>query len=61
MRYSEEYMRRLQQEVACRYKRLMATLEVSEDNVKYVRVDGFATRLAVDDFKNILSEIRKLK
>lgn len=61
-RYYARHLRRLAGETDTRFKELMRALDtfgLSGDST--VQPDGVRVRLAVDDFKTILTEIRKLK
>lgn len=62
MRYHANHIRRLRDEAQTRCNTLLTILNVPlafEDN--YITVDGSRIRIAVDDFKSILTEIRRLK
>lgn len=66
MLYHQQYLRRLDTELAVRFEELQRVLQVPsrgfavyEDNK--IEIDGMSVRLAVDSFKAILSEIRRLK
>ncbi len=53
---------KLRTEAHARFDRLMDVLEIGDKRGDdLLTLDGMRIRLAVDDFKNILSEIRKLK
>jgi len=61
-RYYARHLKRLSNEASDRFQKLMRVLsthgKIGGDTVE---VDGIHIRLAVDDFKTILTEIRKLK
>lgn len=62
MSYYAKHIIRLQTEAASRFERLSHALDVGgRRGEDAVAMSGIDVRLAVDDFKNILSEIRKLK
>ena len=61
-RYYAKHLRRLANEADDRFRVLMHALDThgaSGDTI--VQPDGVRVRLAVDDFKTILTEIRRLK
>ena len=61
-KYYAYHLRRLAGEADTRFKELMRTLDThGVDRDTTVQVDGTQIRLAVDDFKTILTEIRRLK
>jgi len=61
-RYYAHHLKRLRCEAGTRFQNLMRALDTfNVDNDSTVNVDGTRIRLAVDDFKTILSEIRRLK
>ena len=61
-RYYAKHLRRLANEADIRFRELMRALDTGRlDNDSTVQVDGTRVRLAVDDFKTILTEIRRLK
>ena len=62
--YREDHVMRLRRELGQRVERLSGALKGPEGiirGVKCVRIDPVEIRLAVDDFKVILAEIRRLK
>ncbi len=62
MKYYAKHLRRLANEANTRFGELMRALDVrGKDNDTAIQVDGTRIRLAVDDFKTILTEIRRLK
>jgi len=64
MNYQIGHIRRLQRELEARYRNLLYKFPTGTDyarNDEIVSVDGMEMRLAVDDFKAILAEIRRLK
>lgn len=61
-RYYARHLRRLANEADTRFKELMRALDThGADDDSTLQPDGVRVRLAVDDFKSILAEIRKLK
>ena len=61
-RYSAKHLYRLRHQAQTRFDELMrATDPGNNRGTDIVQVDGVQIRLAVDDFKVILTEIRKLK
>lgn len=60
MKYQAKHIHKLQAEAVDRFERLQHALPYPIDN-KLVTVNGRDIRLAVDDFKSILAEIRRLK
>lgn len=61
-RYYARHLRRLANEADIRFRKLMQALDTGRlDNDSTVQMDGIQIRLAVDDFKTILTEIRRLK
>jgi hypothetical protein len=61
-RYYARHLRRLSSEASDRFQKLMRVLSTHEKvGDDAVEIDGIHVRLAVDDFKTILTEIRKLK
>ena len=62
MRYKANHIRRLRDEATARYEAIVRALGVSSFcGSDTIVVDGSETRMAVDDFKSVLSEIRRLK
>ena len=62
MKYSASHIIRLHSEAAIRFERLGRALDVGHKRGSdTVSMSGIDVRMAVDDFKTILSEIRKLK
>lgn len=62
MRYNANHIRRLRDEAQARCNRLLDALNVPETyDSDFILVDGCEIRMAVDDFKSVLSEIRRLK
>ncbi len=63
MQYYNRHLRQLTAEACNRFDRLQFALRVSPNPLskELVDIDGMVVRLAVDDFKAILAEIRKLK
>jgi len=61
MRYKTSHIRRLRRELARRLEILMDSLPRYDVSADSVEVDAVAVRLAVDDFKSILTETRRLK
>lgn len=61
-RYYARHLRRLADEADARFRELLRALDTGRaDYDDPVQVDGIRVRLAVDDFRVILTEIRKLK
>ena len=65
-RYNYWYVNRLYDQAAYRFDRLKDAMKIPLDRKipqtnHDITIDGLDLRLAVDDFKNILAEIRKLK
>lgn len=62
-KYYADHILKLRQESQRRFDRLMYVLEIGGNHGvgAMVGIEGMQVRLAVDDFKNILAEIRKLK
>ncbi len=64
-RYRIKHLERLQALARERFDALMAALKVQREPDsrfdEYSAVDGCSVRLAVEDFKTILDEIKKLK
>lgn len=61
-RYYARHLRCLADEADTRFKKLMQALDTQgAKGDTTVQPDGVRVRLAVDDFKTILTEIRKLK
>lgn len=61
-RYSAKHLHRLKHQAQTRFDELLRALDTGDNRGTYiVQVDGMQIRLAVDDFKVILTEIRKLK
>jgi hypothetical protein len=65
MKYYAASVGRLKEEARARFERLMAALTCGSSFMfrghEVTNVNGTDVRLAVDDFKTILAEIRKLK
>lgn len=62
MRYKVSHIVRLRDEVSVRYNVLLRALATpSAFRCNNVVIDGSKIRMAVDDFKSVLSEIRRLK
>lgn len=63
MRYQTQLLIKLRREAQYRFDKLIATLVVSTNLTmpENTNICGTDIRLAVDDFKSILTEIRKLK
>jgi len=65
MIYKRQYLRRLANELSIRYEELQRVLHETDRGIipmtDDVEMDGLDIRLAVDDFKTILSEVRRLK
>jgi len=65
--YYHSHILRLQQEARQRFDRLMATLTPHaavhhpHNDKEIVNINGCGVRFAVDDFKTVLLEIRRLK
>lgn len=60
MIYNANHIRKLRSETTTRFEALQRILHVPH-NDKTVLMNARDVRLAVDDFKNILTEIRRLK
>lgn len=61
-KYYAEHLHRLRYQAQARFDELLRALETGDRRgTDLVLVDGMQVRLAVDDFKVILTEIRKLK
>jgi hypothetical protein len=61
-RYYTKHLRRLAGEADTRFGELMRALDArGKDRDTAIQIDGTRIRLAVDDFKTILTEIRRLK
>jgi len=61
-RYYAWHVLKLRTEAHRRFDELMRVLELGDKRGDdLLTFDGMRVRLAVDDFKNILTEIRKLK
>jgi len=60
MIYMSRHLKRLTSEAHARFDYLLDALDTEGAGEKVV-VDGAKIRLAVDDFKTILTEIRRLK
>ena len=61
-RYYAWHILRLRTEAHTRFDRLLDVLEMGDKRGDdLMTFEGMRVRLAVDDFKNILAEIRKLK
>lgn len=61
-RYYAKHLRRLAGEADTRFRELMRALDTHGANGDtIVQPDSVRVRLAVDDFKTILAEIRRLK
>lgn len=60
-RYHADHLRRLLDEADNRFRELLRALDTWDDDNTFVTIDGVRIRLAVDDFKVILAEIRRLK
>lgn len=63
MRYQYNHIRNLANEARSRFDHLLYALQMRDNDWSRdaVNIDGLAIRLAVDDFKVILAEIRRLK
>lgn len=62
MRYKANHIRRLHDEVIARQLHLLSVLNVPITySGDFISIDGSEVRMAVDDFKCVLSEIRRLK
>jgi len=61
MRYRTSHIQRLRSELARRLERLMDSLPRHNMHNELVEVDAVSIRLAVDDFKSILTETRRLR
>ncbi len=61
--YWSDHLMKLHSELVSRYSNLELLLQVDRRRLTNVKipVNGTNIRLAVDDFKSILAEIRKLK
>lgn len=61
-RHYASHLQRLASEADDRFRRLMQVLDTGRcRGTDIVVTDGCAARLAADDFKTILAEIRRLK
>lgn len=61
-KYYARHLKRLASEADTRFKELIRALDThGARGLDIVQPDGVRVRLAVDDFKTILTEIRKLK
>jgi len=61
-RYTAGHLHRLRHQAQSRFDELLRALNTGPNRgTDAVAVDGMQIRLAVDDFKVILTEIRKLK
>lgn len=61
-RYYARHLRRLANEADTRFRELMRALDThGAEGDSIIQPDGIQVRLAVDDFKTILTEIRRLK
>jgi hypothetical protein len=61
-KYYAKHLHRLRHEAQTRFDELMRALDTGgRRGTDILQVDGMQIRLAVDDFKVILTEIRKLK
>jgi len=61
-RWYANHLHRLRHEAQTRFDRLMSALATGDKRGDdLVEVDGVQIRLAVDDFKVILTEVRKIK
>lgn len=61
-KYYVKHLRRLAGEADIRFRELMRALDThGEGRETAIKVNGTQIRLAVDDFKTILTEIRRLK
>lgn len=62
MKYRSSHIRRLRDEAQARCNNLLDVLNVPNAyEHDFITVDGCEVRMAVDDFKSVLSEIRRLK
>jgi len=65
MKYQRRHISRLRDELAFRYEELQRALHIPNDmgvpTTDTIDIEGLRVRLAVEDFKAILSEVRKLK
>lgn len=65
MKYQRRHIQRLRDELVLRFDELMRGLYVPNDmgvpTTDTIDIDGMRVRLAVDDFKAVLSEVRRLK
>ena len=63
MRYHYSHIRNLASEARSRFDNLLHALQMCDSGYgkDEIYIDGMTVRLAVDDFKTILAEIRKLK
>jgi len=60
--YYAKHLHRLRHQAQTRFDELLRALDAGDNRgTDTVTVDGMQIRLAVDDFKVILTEIRKLK
>jgi len=61
-KYYAKHLKRLAGEADTRFRELMRALDThGREGDDTIQVDGTRIRLAVDDFKTILTEIRRLK
>lgn len=60
MKYNAEHILKLRSEVAARCDQLLSALHVPP-SVDTIMLNACDIRLAVDDFKSILAEIKRLK
>jgi len=62
MKHRANHVRRLRNEAQVRCNRLLDALNVPPAwSGDWIEIDPSRTRMAVDDFKSVLSEIRRLK
>lgn len=65
MKYQRRHIQRLRDEMAIRHDELQRALYIPNDmgvpTTDTIDIDGMRVRLAVDDFKAVLSEVRRLK
>jgi len=62
MLYRLDHIRRLHDELTARHGRLLDELPYRPgERAEHVEIDSVGVRVAVDDFKAILAEIRRLK
>ncbi|MEE9548702.1 MAG: hypothetical protein V3V68_05040 [Nitrosomonadaceae bacterium] len=61
-KYKANHIRRLHEEAQARCNNLLDVLNVPTTfRSDFIEVNGCEIRMAVDDFKSVLSEIRRLK